>query len=192
MTFRSAHAPTDRGTRSGADELALVYAEHSSAILKLAALLVPDVDSAHEAMYEAFAALYRERRRLHRPDEALAFLRRAVVCRARAKASARSPGKAAATAATARAEPRETEETADRGYLHGVPCNDAADAAVIDVLRKLPDGQREAIVLRYYGQLSDAQAAAAMGVRSAVLRANLVCGMAALRLALGPRALAQD
>lgn len=172
MTFHSGRAPTDQGTRSG-DELALVYAEHSSAILKLAALLVPDMDSAHEAMYEAFAALYRERRRLHRPDESLDFLRRAVVFRARTKAPPRSPGKAVTTAATATTVTR-------------------SDAMVIDGLAALPDSQREAIVLRYYGQLSDAQAAAAMGVRPAALRANIVHGMATLRAALGPRTLVQD
>lgn len=169
MTFHSGRAPTDQGTRSG-DELALVYAEHSSAILKLAALLVPDMDAAHEAMYEAFAALHRERRRLHRPDESLDFLRRAVVFRARTKVSPRSPGKTVTTAATVT----------------------RSDAMVIDGLAALPDSQREAIVLRYYGQLSDAQAAAAMGVRPAALRANIVHGMAALRAALGPRTLVQD
>jgi DNA-directed RNA polymerase specialized sigma24 family protein len=178
MTFRSVRAPTEPGTASDGDELALIYAEHSSAMFKLAALLVPDVESADEAMCEAFAALYRERRRLRRPDERLAFLRRAVVCRARTKLPSRSPGK--------------TPAAPGREYFRSVTVSDTAAAAVIDVLRTLPGGQREAIVLRYYGQLSDAQAADAMGVRPTVLRANLVRGMAALRTALGSRMLAQD
>lgn len=64
------------------------------------------------------------------------------------------------------------------------------NAAVIRAVRALPGDQREALVLRYYGQLSDEQAAAAMGVRPTVLRANVACGMAALRAILGPRIVA--
>jgi DNA-directed RNA polymerase specialized sigma24 family protein len=56
---------------------------------------------------------------------------------------------------------------------------------VLDLLRALPGRQREALVLRYYGQFSDDEVAAAMGVTRAELRANVVRGMAALQLALG-------
>jgi DNA-directed RNA polymerase specialized sigma24 family protein len=112
-------------------------------------------------MYEAFAALQRGRCRLRRSDDVFMFLLRTVVRRARASA-ARVSGPGA--------------------HDPGLP-NDA----VLDALRALPGSQREALVLRYYGQLSDEQAAEAMGVPPTELRVNVSRGMAALRSALSPR-----
>jgi DNA-directed RNA polymerase specialized sigma24 family protein len=112
-------------------------------------------------MYEAFAALQRGRGRLRRSDDVFMFLLRTVVHRARASATRVSgPG--------APDDP-------------GLP-NDV----VLDALRALPGPQREALVLRYYGQLPDEQAAEAMGVPPGELRANVSRGMAALRSALSP------
>jgi DNA-directed RNA polymerase specialized sigma24 family protein len=161
MTFYSAHGSTreradTRRAGAGGDELARIYAEHSRGLLKLAALLVPDVSAAQEVLYEAFAALDHQCG-LRRPDEVLAFLRRAVVCRARAVAA-----------------------RIDR-VSAGAGVSGISEGAVISALRALPDCQREALVLRYYGQLSDEQAAAAMGVRPAALRDNVASGMTALR-----------
>lgn len=169
-----------RKTGAGADELALAYAEYSRSLLKLAALLVPDIGAAREVVYESFADLYRERlcgerpsrerpsrerNRPHSREESLAFLLRDVVCRAR--------GAMAGSGITPAAQN---------------PADD--NAAVIRAVRALPGDQREALVLRYYGQLSDEQAAAAMGVRPTALRANVARGMAALRAVLGPQIVA--
>lgn len=57
---------------------------------------------------------------------------------------------------------------------------------VLGALRSLPPCQREALVLHYYGQLPDWQAAAAMGIRQSELRAYVDRGMDALRAALVP------
>lgn len=59
-----------------------------------------------------------------------------------------------------------------------------AEPAVMGALHALPARQREALVLRYYGQLSDEQAATVIGVRPAGLRADIALGLAGLRAAL--------
>lgn len=56
-----------------------------------------------------------------------------------------------------------------------------AQNPVLDALRSLPLIQREALVLHCYGRLPDWQAAEAMGIRSAELRAHVEWGLAALR-----------
>lgn len=58
------------------------------------------------------------------------------------------------------------------------------ESAMMGALHALPGRQREALVLRYYGQLSDEQAAAVMGVRPAGLRADVALGLASLRAVL--------
>jgi DNA-directed RNA polymerase specialized sigma24 family protein len=58
------------------------------------------------------------------------------------------------------------------------------DSAVVRALRALPAGQREAVVLTLYLQLTHDQAAAAMQVSPAELRRDLAAGRTALRAAL--------
>jgi DNA-directed RNA polymerase specialized sigma24 family protein len=62
-------------------------------------------------------------------------------------------------------------------------------AAVIAALRRLPSRQREAIVLRYYADFSEAEVAAAMGISCGAVKSHTARGMAALRadLAHEPR-----
>jgi DNA-directed RNA polymerase specialized sigma24 family protein len=127
--------------------------------LRLAALLVPDVGAAHEVMYEAFAALQQDRASPRGHADVLAFLLWTVVHRARAAPRA---------------------DASPPGARSGEP-----DGAVVDAVRALSARQREALVLRYYGQFSDEQVAAAMGVRPAEVRSNVARGMLALRATLG-------
>ena len=55
---------------------------------------------------------------------------------------------------------------------------------MVQALRALPAGQREAVVLTLYLDLTDEEAAAAMCVSRAALRRYLAAAMAALRAAL--------
>jgi RNA polymerase sigma factor (sigma-70 family) len=57
-------------------------------------------------------------------------------------------------------------------------------AAVIAALRTLPPKQREALVLKYYADLSDAQIASAMGISIGAAKAHTARGVAALRVVL--------
>jgi RNA polymerase sigma factor (sigma-70 family) len=55
-------------------------------------------------------------------------------------------------------------------------------AAVARALRSLPDRQREALALTYYGNLSEAQAASAMGVSPGTVKGHVASAIAALRV----------
>ena len=57
-------------------------------------------------------------------------------------------------------------------------------SAVVAALRELPARQREAIVLRYYADLSEAEIAAAMGISRGAVKSHTARGMTALRAAL--------
>jgi RNA polymerase sigma factor (sigma-70 family) len=57
-------------------------------------------------------------------------------------------------------------------------------SAVIAALRTLPPRQREALVLKYYADLSDAQIATAMGISKGAVKSHTVRGVAALRAVL--------
>lgn len=61
------------------------------------------------------------------------------------------------------------------------------DADLLVALRRLPDGQRAAVVLFYYADLPVRDIAAHLGSNSLAVRANLSRGRARLRQLLGDR-----
>jgi DNA-directed RNA polymerase specialized sigma24 family protein len=193
MTYLSARSPTRRRepTREragGGAELAHRYAEHSRRLLKLAALLVPEITAADEVMYEAFAAMYQARDRIRGHDDVFAFLLRDVVSRARMAMEARGSqflhvsGSPVSGSPVSGSPVPASRVPASR--VPGSPVSGRSEISVLDAVRALPGSQREALVLRYYGQLSDEEAAAAMGIEPAELRAHVALGMATLRVYL--------
>ena len=59
-----------------------------------------------------------------------------------------------------------------------------ATPAVVEALRRLPGRQREAIVLRYYADLSEAEIATTMKISRGAVKSHTARGMTALRAAL--------
>ena len=57
----------------------------------------------------------------------------------------------------------------------------AERSAVVAALRTLPPRQREALVLRYYGDLSEAQIASTMGISTGAVKSHTARAMSALR-----------
>jgi RNA polymerase sigma factor (sigma-70 family) len=57
-------------------------------------------------------------------------------------------------------------------------------SAVVAALRSLPPRQREALVLRYYGHMSEAQIASVMGIRHGAVKSHTARAMSALRSTL--------
>jgi RNA polymerase sigma factor (sigma-70 family) len=57
-------------------------------------------------------------------------------------------------------------------------------SAVIAALRTLPPKQREALVLKYYADLSEAQIATVMGISRGAVKSHTARGVAALRIVL--------
>ena len=57
-------------------------------------------------------------------------------------------------------------------------------SAVVSALRRLPARQREALVLRYYCDLSEAQIASTMGISRGAVKSHTARGMSSLRTVL--------
>ncbi len=150
-----------------------LYSMHYRALVRLAALLVRDIPTAEEVVQDAFVAMYKGWQRLRDPDKALAYLRQAVVNRSRSVLRHRT--------------------VVDKNLQQAPPDMPSAEhgaltllerSAVVSALRGLPDRQRQAIVLRYYADLSVAEIADAMKISSGAVKSHLARGTAALRAAL--------
>lgn len=137
--------------------IAELYAREYRPLTRLAVLLVLDLETAEEIVGDAFAALHESRRWPRDTEQALSCLRRAVVSNSRSVRQHRI--KASGDAPLER-------------------------SAIVAALRGLPQRQREAIVLRYYGNLSEAEVAAAMGARRGMVKSYLARGMSLLRAVL--------
>ncbi len=56
--------------------------------------------------------------------------------------------------------------------------------AVVSALHARPARQREAVILRYYADLSEAQIAAAMGISRRAVKSHIAQAMTALRVVI--------
>ena len=150
-----------------------LYSLHYRALVRLAALLVRDTPTAEEVVQDSFVAMHGGWQRLRDAEKALAYLRQAVVNRSRSVLRHRT--------------------VVDKNLQKAPPDMPSAEhgalvllerSAVVAALRGLPDRQREALVLRYYADLSEAEIATAMGISRGAVKSHTARGMAALRNAL--------
>lgn len=161
-TVRLANAPV-------AQDFADVFAAHHAEALRLAYLLCGDAHRAEDAVGDAFTKMYRRWRR-GRIDNPGAYLRRAVVneVNSRFRRLALERREAARQHGDERGARAADEEVADRDE-------------VFSALAALPPRQRTAVVLRYYADLTEADAADAMGVSVGTVKASVSRGLGRLR-----------
>jgi RNA polymerase sigma-70 factor (sigma-E family) len=150
-----------------------LYAVHYRALVRLAALLVRDVPTAEDVVHEAFVAMRHASDRLRDADQALAYLRQAVVNRSRSVLRHRMM-----------VEMDQQEPSLDTPNPEDEILIQLERSAVVAALRDLPERQREAIVLRYYADLSEAEIAATMGISRGAVKSHTARGMSALRAAM--------
>jgi RNA polymerase sigma-70 factor (sigma-E family) len=150
-----------------------LYAEHYRKLVRLAVLLVRDIPTAEEVVQDAFVAMHGGWQRLRDPEKALAYLRQAVVNRSRSVLRHRT----VVDKNLQKAPP--DMPSAEHGALTLLERSE-----VVSALRGLPDRQRQAIVLRYYADLSEAEIADAMNISRGAVKSHTARGMAALRAAL--------
>ncbi|KIH98541.1 RNA polymerase subunit sigma-24 [Streptomonospora alba] len=150
-----------------------LYTTQYRPLVRLATLLVRDSATAEEVVQDAFVAMHGAWRRLRDPNKALSYLRQSVVNRARSVLRHRAVVEKHAPKALPDAP------SAEQGAM-----SELERAAVIEALRHLPSRQREAVVLRYYGDFSEAQIADAMGISRGAVKSHTARGIAALRSAL--------
>ena len=167
-------APLTGGMEWRADLAVMeLYVQHYRALVRLAAMLVRDMPTAEEVVQDAFVAMHDGWHRLKDTEKALAYLRQAVVNKSRSVLRHRM--------------------VVEKNLQDAPPDMPSAEhgafvllerSAVIAALRELPGRQREAIVLRYYADLSEAEIAAAMRISRGAVKSHTARGMAALRVAL--------
>lgn len=150
-----------------------LYSMHYSPLVRLAMLLVRDFATAEEVVQDAFVATHRSWRRLRDPNKALSYLRQSVVNRARSVLRHR--------AVVEKHAPKGLPDAPSAEYG---AIGELERSAVIEALRKLPTRQREAVVMRYYGDFSEAQIADAMGISRGAVKSHTARGIAALRSVL--------
>ncbi|MGH8893581.1 MAG: SigE family RNA polymerase sigma factor [Actinomycetes bacterium] len=158
----------------GADDAVThLYAAHYRSLVRLAALLLRDTAAAEEVVQDSFVAMHGAWRRLADPDRALAYLRQSVVNRARSALRHRSVVERHRPPASPHAA------SAEHGAMVALE-----HAEVLAALRRLPERQREVLVLRYYADLSEADIADALGISRGAVKSHASRGMAALRTSL--------
>jgi DNA-directed RNA polymerase specialized sigma24 family protein len=138
------------------DPVSALYEEHYASLVRLAALLVHDTATAEVIVQDSFVAIAAAWRRRGRLDGALDFLRQSVLERSRS-------GRYRCSAAS--------------GSANG-------SAPLLAALGALPARQREVLVMRYYANLSEEQAANAIGISRAAVRRHATRANAALRTLL--------
>jgi RNA polymerase sigma-70 factor (sigma-E family) len=143
-----------------------LYHQHALGLTRLAQVMLDDRAAAEDVVQEAFAGLFRRWGHLDDAAKAPAYLRSAVLNRCRNVLRDSAPRVPA-----------------------GIPPLDGPDSAllaaeerraVLAALDALPDRQREALVLRYYLDLPDAEIARSMGIRPVTVRSAVHRGLAAL------------
>jgi RNA polymerase sigma-70 factor (sigma-E family) len=165
-------APPSRPiTLDARQQVAALYQEHSLGLVKLAMIMLGDRAAAEDVVQDAFLGLYRRWHSLGEQEKALGYLRASVLNGCRMARRGRSRRDRALRRAPAAADHVSAEEAALIGE---------ANRAVMTALRELPARQREAVVLRYYLDLTEAQAAQAMNVSRGTVKSATSRGRAAL------------
>lgn len=161
--------------QAAVDPLAVLHQEHYRSLVRLAAIVLGDVGLSEQVVQDAFVRLQLRWGGLREIDRAPAYLRSAVLNGARSQlrrqkvrdrfAGRRTVHRAVSTPESAALE----HDDHDR---------------VIAALRRLADRQCEALTLRYYLELSEAEIAATMGVSPGSVKTHLRRGLANLAIVL--------
>jgi RNA polymerase sigma-70 factor (sigma-E family) len=158
----------------GWGELAALYREHSRLLVRLAVLLVDDVGIAEEIVQDAFVLVHRRMGRLDQVERPVAYLRTTVVNLSRSRLRRRL---------VARRHPGLVERDAPAADERVGLSDD--QLAVIAALHRLPRRQREVLVLRYWGEMSEGEIASTLGISNGSVKTHAHRGMAALEQELG-------
>ena len=153
-----------------------LYAAHYRSLVRLAVLLVRDVGTAEEVVQESFIAMHRRWRLLRNSEKALSYLRSSVVNGSRSVLRHR--------------------QIVDRNAPKPAPDMPSAEEGAVDLLersamvaalRTLSPRQREVLVLRYYGDLSETQIAQTLGISQGAVKSHTARAMSSLRRLLETR-----
>ena len=162
-------APEPEAEPAGPRTLEDLYREHRMRFVRLAILLVDDPATAEDVVQEAFTGLHRHWSRLRDENAALGYLRTAVVNGSRSVLRRRRT-----------AREYTPPHTADARSAESLAMLSAEHQAVVSALSQLPRRQREVLVLRYYGGLSEAEIAEATGISRGTVKSTASRGLDAI------------
>ena len=167
----AAVGPVPADAQSDADQaITAIYGTEYRSLVWLAAALVGDVGIADEVVQDSFVAMYGAWGRLRDRDKALAYLRRRVIHRSR---SALRRGMVADRNAP-KLKPGIMRSAEQCAITQPEP------SALISAMHTLSPRQREALMLRFYLDLSERQAASAMSISPGAVNHHTARAKAAL------------
>jgi RNA polymerase sigma-70 factor (sigma-E family) len=151
-----------------------LYQAHALGLVRLAHVMLGDAAAAEDVVQEAFCGLYRRWGGLADQSRALQYVRTAVLngCRSMLRQRRRrgQAGNWPDLTATVNAGP-----SPEAAALDGEEAR-----ALLTAVQRLPHRQREAIVLRYYLDMPEAEIAAVMGISQGSVRSAASRALAAL------------
>jgi RNA polymerase sigma-70 factor (sigma-E family) len=156
--------------------IASLFTGHYTRLVRVATVLLSEPWTAEDVVQDAFVGLYRGWDRLRSPEAAAGYLHRSVVNAARSQLRRRVVARRYEPAAPP--DEVSAEDTALARWRGG---------PLVAALRALPSREREVVLLRYYLDLSERQAADTLGISIGAVKAYGSRGLAALRNVLGPR-----
>ena len=148
-----------RGSREAYETL---FERYRDGVGRTAYLLIGDPDLAQDVAQEAFLIGWRDLRRLRDPARFQAWVTGIAVnlCRKRRGSVRIMPGP---PVSPTRAEPEPDPQTSEAEVR----------LAVLQAIGRLPRRLREAVVLRYYGDLSETEMGAALGIPAGTVKSRL-------------------
>lgn len=150
--------------------VARLYSTQYGVLVRQAALLLGDVSAAEKVVQDSFVALHGAWHRLRDDDEAaVSYLRRSVVNRSRSVLRQRPVHRQFPTC------PPDLTSIEDGSLTH------VERLMITAAMRFISPRQREALVLKYYLDLPEAEIASAMGISKRAVKTNIARAMAALR-----------
>ena len=159
-----------RGTVEAAEAVTALYEAHALGLIRLAVIILGDRPAAEDVVQEAFYGLYRRWHALSEETSALAYVRTSVIngCRSALRRRVRQ------LAFVGGEQPGESD-SAESAALLG-----EEHRQVLLAIRRLPSRQREALVLRYYLDLDEAEIASSMQVSRGTVKSTTSRALAAL------------
>jgi RNA polymerase sigma-70 factor (sigma-E family) len=148
-----------------------LYEAHALGMIRLAHIMLGDRQSAEDVVQEAFCGLYRRWAHLSDQGSAVHYVRSAVLNHCRSVLRRRTTSQA----------PREMtgRPGAERSAESAVLTREERDE-IMRAVRRLPPRQREALVLRFYLDLSAEETATTMGISPSSVRSATHRALASL------------
>jgi len=171
---RAASPPADGGGRTDAPAaITALYQAQALSLTRLAHVMLGDKQAAEDVVQEAFCGLYRRWEQLADSGKAPHYLRASVLngCRTAIRRD-KARGQLA--------DPQSPAVSAEAIALAG-----EQQRLVMHAIRRLPDRQREALILRFYLDEPEAEIARLMGIRQSTVRSTTHRALAALGRLLG-------